>query len=263
MLIKRHTISPLLGYFGGLLILGRVDIIREASMLASCMALPRVGHLEQVFRVFAYLKNKHNAEMVFDPSDPDIDENQFEKQDWKNTVYGEGEEELPPNARTPRGYGFKIRAYVDSDHAGDSIMRRLCSGFIIYLNSSPIYWTSKKQMSIETSSFGSEFISLKLCCEYIKGLRYKLQMMGIPCDFPAYIYGDNQSVLANSTKPYSVLKKKSSSIAYHYVREGVSRDEWRTAYVNTHDNVADILTKPSPGGEKRTKFIRMIVHHIT
>ena len=259
---KSSYFQSLIGILRWIVELGRINITCEVSLLASCMALPRVGHLDQAFRIFAYLKNKHNAEIVFDPSEPDIDDTHFEKQDWKNTVYGEGEEELPPNARTPRGYGFKIKAYVDSDHAGDSITRRSRSGFIIYLNSSPIYWTSKKQTSIETSSFGSEFIALKLCCEYIKGLRYKLRMMGIPCEFPAYIYGDNQSVLANSTKPYSVLKNKSSSIAYHYVREGVSRDEWRTAYVNTHDNVADLLTKPLPGGMKRTKFIRMILHHI-
>ena len=68
-------------------------------------------------------------------------------------------------------------------------------------------------------------------------------MMGIPVEGPTYIYGDNQSVLANTTIPDSTLKKKSQSIAYHSVREGVARDEWRTSYVNTHDNEADLLTK--------------------
>ena len=81
-----------------------------------------------------------------------------------------------------------------------------------------IYWTSKKQTSIETSTFGSEFIAMKVCCVYIRGLQYKLRMMGIPCDFPAYVYGDNQSVLANSTRPFSVLKKKSSSLTISSVK---------------------------------------------
>jgi hypothetical protein len=231
--------------------------------MASCMALPRQGHLEQLFHIFAYLKTHHNSEMVFDPSEPTIEETSFEREDWKHTVYGNCSEEIPPNAKPPRGYGFKIRAFVDSDHAGDSVTRRSRTGFIIYLNSAPIYWTSKKQGSIETSSFGSEFIAMKTCCEYLRGLRYKLRMMGIPCDFPSYVYGDNQSVLANSTKPFSMLKKKSNSIAYHYVREGVAKDEWRTTYINTHDNLADLFTKPLPGGEKRTKFVKMVLHHIT
>ena len=37
--------------------------------------------------------------------------------------------------------------------------------------------------------------------------------------------GDNQTVLANTTNPTSALKKKSNAIAYHFVREGVARDE--------------------------------------
>ena len=254
--------QSLIGVLRWIVELGRIDINVEASLMASCMALPRQGHLDQLFHIFAYLKNKHNTEMVFDPSEPDIDYKLFEKQDWRDTVYGESKEQLPPNMPQPRGQGFKLVTYVDSDHAGDSVTRRSRTGFIVYLNSSPIYWTSKKQTSIETSSFGSEFIAMKICCEYLRGLRYKLRMMGIPCDFPSYIFGDNQSVLANTTKPFSMLRKKSCSIAYHFVREGVSKDEWRTTYINTHDNVADILTKPLPGGEKRTKFIRMLLHHI-
>ena len=66
--------------------------------------------------------------------------------------------------------------------------------------------------------------------------------MGILVEGPRCIYGYNQSVLANTTIPDSTLKKKSHSIASHFVREGVSRDEWRTSYVNTHDNEADLLT---------------------
>jgi hypothetical protein len=64
---------------------------------------------------------------------------------------------------------------------------------------------------------------------YVRGLRYKLRMMGIPCEGPTYVYGDNQSVLFNTTIPESTLKKKTQSIAYHFVREGSVKDEWRTA----------------------------------
>ena len=121
---------------------------------------------------------------------------------------------------------------------------------------------SKKQTSVESSSFGSEFIAMKQCCEYIRGLQYRLRMMGIPCEGPTYIYGDNQSVLANTSIPDSTLKKKSQSIAYHFVREGAARDEWRTTYVNTHENEADLLTKLLPSGDKRKGFVRRVLHHI-
>ena len=87
-------------------------------------------------------------------------------------------------------------------------------------------------------------------------------MMGIPCEGPAYIYSDNQLVLANTTIPDSTLKKKSQSIAYHFVREGSARDEWRTSYVNTNENESDLLTKLLPDGEKRKRFVKQLLQHI-
>ena len=232
-------------------------------MLSSQLALPRRGHLDQVLHIFAYLKKYHNSEMVFDPTEPNIDKTLFEERDWTATEFGLSlTEDLPTNMPTPLGSGFTIRAFVDADHAGDTITRRSRTGFLVYLNMAPVFWQSKKQLSVETSSFGSEFIAMKQCTEYIRGLRYKLRMMGIPCEGPAYVYGDNQSVLYNTTIPDSTLKKKSQSIAYHFVREGCARNEWRTAYVNTHLNPADLLTKPLAAGEKRSNFIRMIIHHL-
>ena len=46
------------------------------------------------------------------------------------------------------------------------------------------------------------------------------------------------------------------------VQEGVVRDEWRTAYVRTIFNPADLLTKPLPSGEKRRRFVRMLLYHL-
>ena len=80
-------------------------------------------------------------------------------------------------------------------------------------------------------------------------------MMGIPCISHAFIFGDNQSVLTNTTAPDLTLKRKFQSIAYHFVREGAARDKWRTDYVNTHLNPSDMLTETLPSGEKRTIFL--------
>ena len=155
-----------------------------------------------------------------------------------------------------------MRAKVDADHASDTITRCSRMGFLVYLNSAPIYWCSKKQNSVESSSFGSKFIAMKQCCEYVHGLRYKLRMMGISCDDPMFIYGDNQLVLANTTIPDSTLNKKSQSIAYHFVQEGAAQDEWRMTYINTHENEADLLTNQLPSGEKRKSFVQKLLHHI-
>jgi hypothetical protein len=65
---KAQYYQSLIGVLHWMCELGRVDILTEVSTLASHMALPRVGHLETVFHVFAYIKAKHNARIVFDPT---------------------------------------------------------------------------------------------------------------------------------------------------------------------------------------------------
>ena len=63
--------------------IGRIDILENVSMLASHLALPREGHLEAVYHIYSYLRNKHNARMCFDPTYPEIDMGSFKECDWK------------------------------------------------------------------------------------------------------------------------------------------------------------------------------------
>jgi len=235
--------------------IGRIDINQEVSLLASQMAAPREGHLVALLRVFAYLKKHHNSRIPFDPTYPTIDKNAFPENDWKR-FYGEAKEAIPPNAPEPKGLPVVIRTYVDADHAGEQLTRRSRTGFIMFLNSAPINWYSKRQGGVEGASFGSEFMAMKTACEVNRGFRYKLRMMGVPIDGPTYIYGDNMSVLHNTQKPESTLKKKSNSIAFHFVRECVSRGEALTGYVNTKSNYADLMTKTLPMGDLRCDLVR-------
>ena len=117
-------------------------------------------------------------------------------------MYGKITEQLPTDAPDSRGLGFTIRAFVDADYAGDLVTRRSRTGFIIFLYNEPIYWYSMKQSGIETSSFGSKFIAMKQCCEYLRGLHFKLRIMRIHVDVPYYVYGDTKSVLVNGSQPF-------------------------------------------------------------
>ena len=210
--------------------LGRVDITTEVSMLSSHLALPRQGHLDAVHHIYAYLEKKHNSRLIFDPTYPEIDMNDFKECDWR-PMYGDIKEPKPPDAPEPRGKEVDLRMYVDADHAGDKLTRRSRTGFIIYLNSAPIIWYSKRQSTIETSVFGAEFVALKTGIETLRGLRYKLRMMGVPISGPSYIYGDNMSVIHNTQRPESVLKKKSNAVCYHFTRESVAMGESLTGHV--------------------------------
>ena len=79
--------------------------------------------------------------------------------------------------------------------------------------------------------------------------------MGVPVVKCAYIYGDNKSVLVNSGTPNSQLKKKSNNVTFHHVRKGSALYEWRTTYINTHGNVADLLTKNLLSEPRERSFV--------
>ena len=84
---------------------------------------------------------------------------------------------------------------------------------------------------------------------------------GMSCEGLSHVHDDNQLVLCNTTVPDSTLKKKSQSIAYRLIREGLARNEWRTTRVNTLLNEVDFPTK-TLSEEKRKGFVHVVLHHV-
>ena len=56
---------------------------------------------------------------------------------------------------------------------------RLRSSFLINVNTTLVQWFSKKHSKVETSFFGAEFVIMKECIDALRGLKYKLRMMGM------------------------------------------------------------------------------------
>jgi hypothetical protein len=92
----------------------------------------------------------------------------------------------------------------------------------------------------------------------VEGLRYKLRMMGVQVDGPTNVFCDNESVVKNSTKPESTLKKKHKAIAYHRVREAQAAGIVRIAKGDGETNLADVLTKCLPGPQLRELCSRVL-----
>jgi hypothetical protein len=182
--------------------LGRIDINIDVSPLSSHLAQPRIGHLEQALHVFSYLKHHMNSHVVFNLNYVMWEQAGFEEYNLKD-FYGDVKEAVPPHAPPPRGHPVQINAFVDADHAGNKVTRRSHTGILIYLNCAPIIWFSKAQSTVEASTFGSEFVVMRIMVDMIEALRYKLRMFGIPLDGPANTFCDNQSVITNSTIPTS------------------------------------------------------------
>jgi hypothetical protein len=171
------------------------------------------------------------------------------------------EEAIPPDMPPSLGKDVDLCMMVDSDHVGEKRTQRSRTGFIIFCNLAPIIWLSKQQATIETSVFGAEFVAMKHGIEMLRGLRYKIRMMGIPLSAPTYIYGDNKSQVTNSSRPESTLKNKCNLICYHAIRELVAMGETLLTHIRTGENLADFLTNTTSGARCR-KLVSGVVHDI-
>ena len=117
-----------------------------------------------------------------------------------------------------------ISCFVDANHAGNSVTCRSHTGILIFVQNAPILWFSKRQNTVETSTFGSEMVAMRIAKEMIVALRYKLRMFGVPINGPARVYCDNQGVVKNTSIPSSTLANKHNSINYHMIREAVAAE---------------------------------------
>ena len=225
--------------------------------MSQYQANPREGHLEQLLHIFAFLKRHPKLTLYLSPELPRMDYGEFRtnREDFAE-IYRDAEEQLPHRMPTPRGRGLTMTAFVDASHAANKMTRRSHSGYVIFLNRAPIVWYSKRQQTVETSTFSAEFIALKVCLEAIEHLRFKLRCFGVPMPKgeATYVYCDNESVVKNTTNVESTLNKKHSSIAYHHCRWSVAAGIVTITHISTHENLADCFTKRLPANTRNYLF---------
>ena len=130
----------------------------------------------------------------------DVDNGVFRVADWGD-FFPDADPLIPNSCPKSLGEAVKLTCYVDANHAGNMITRRSHTGFVIFVNSAPVIWWSKRQNTVETSTFGSEYVALRIATEQIISLRYKLKMMEIEVEDPANVFCDNEAVAKNSAPP--------------------------------------------------------------
>lgn len=224
--------------------LGRFDIHYATSTMSWYNAAPREGHVAAMKRVFGYLKKFNKGQLTVDPRLPDHSILDHSTADSWNEYYPDAEEELPHNMPVPRGKKATISIWVDADHAHDAVTRRSVTGIVVMINGMIIKTVSRRQKTVETSTYGSELVAARIATDIAIEYRYVLQMLGVPMDGPTLIMGDNKSVILNTTVPSSILKKKHNACAYHQVREAMAAKIISFVHVPSQSNLADVLTKP-------------------
>ena len=237
--------QSLIGALQWLVSLGRFDIAQAVMTMGRFRAAPRQGHMDRIKRIYGYIRKFDSGAIRFRTDTPDYSHLPDQSYDWMYTVYGNVTEELPDNMPTPLGKPISITTYVDANLYHDLVTGRAATGIIHLANATPIEWYSKRQSTVMTATFGSEFVAAKTATEQIIDLRYTLRMLGVPVQGPVVMFGDNKSVVTNSTLPHSTLNKRWYALAYHKVREAIASGILQFYHIDGKINVADCLTKSS------------------
>ena len=238
--------SQLIGVLRWAVELGRIDIYTEVALLSQHLALPRVGHLEAVYHIFAYLNKHEKSSIIFDPTDPLPNTPTMAKPDW-TPFYSHAEELLPPKMPEPLGLPVNIYTFVDANHAGNVVTRRSHTAILLFVQNSPTAWLSWRQNAVKTSTF----VALQTARDMIIAMRSKLRMFGVSLEGPAQILCDNQGVVKNTNVPESVLTKKHNAVNYHAVREAAAAGVLEVHKEDTATNLADLFTKVLPSDRRR------------
>ena len=174
-----------------------------------------------MLRVFGYLRSYKKAMNVFDIREFTTETLDNISNGWKE-LYPNAYEELPPDMPVPKKKPLSMTAIYDASHAPCLITRRSVTGIVLLLNNFILRCTSKRQNTVETSTYRAEMAAGRLAVEQAMDVRYKLRMLGMPIVEATAMLGDNQSVITSGSIPSSNLKKKHNAIAYHRIREAVA-----------------------------------------
>ena len=242
---KRRIYWSLIGMLQWAVTLGRIDIAIAVSTMSRFRVEPRQGHLDRVGRIFGYLRYYKSTSIKFRVDEPDYSSYTKTDHNWEY-VYGGVTEEKPDDAPEPKGKRVVLTSFVDASLHHCKVTGRGVTGIIHMMNKTPIEWYTKRQSTMETSTYGAEFMAAKVCVEQIMGLRYELRMMGVPISNSTYMFGDSQSVVTSAVIPESNLKKRHVALAYHRVREPIAAGVVLFYHMSGDENPADVLTKFLP-----------------
>ena len=145
-------------------------------------------------------------------------------------------------------YSLTLQAYSDKDWAGDPTDRRSTTSYCFLLGDSLISWRSKKQTVVAHSSTEAEYRLLIATTAELIWLRWLLQDLGVDCSTATKLHCDNRSAIQIAQNDVFHECTKHIEIDCHFIRHHLLQGTLTLQSVSSHDQLADIFTKPLPRG---------------
>ena len=235
--------QTLIGQLQWLISLGRFDIAVHVMSLSRFRAQPRKGHLDRAKRIVGYLLFLPDGAIRFRTGEPDFSSLKDQEYDWTRSVYSGACEQIPHDIPKPLGKHVQTTHYVDANLHHDLATGKAVTAVLHFLNQTPIDAYTKRQSTVETATYGSEFVAARTAVDQIIDIRTTLQYLGVPIRDKSYMFGDNRSDVTSSTIPNSTISKRHHLASYHRVREAIAAKYISFHWKDGKSNPADILSK--------------------
>jgi len=242
---ETQQFQHIIGVCQWLVVAGRFDINHAVSSLSRFSIAPQKRHLELAREIMGHLRKNPKRRHWINPLPPNVPsdcEVIAIKEDfgYQHSCF---QEEIDPRFPTPLSSELEITIFVDADHGHDKVTGRSIAGLLRFVGSTPVMWSSKRQSSMQTSTFRAEFTALKKAVEEATAIRYCLRSMGVKVEKPTPICVDNMSVVLNASNPGSTLNKKAIMLLRHCTREHVANDAIEIRKIESEQNCSDPMTK--------------------
>jgi Reverse transcriptase (RNA-dependent DNA polymerase) len=240
----RAKYQALIGCLQWVVTLGRFDIACAVMTMSRFRVAPRVGHLELLGHIFGYLRKYPDGALRFHVDTPQH-ELRFTPShaSWERSVYGEPFEEIPDNAPEPKGKAARQTLYVDANLEHCKVTGRSAMGGVFMVQGTIVGHFSRRQSTVETATYASEFIAARAALDEALAIRYELRMLGAPIEGPIWMFGDNKSMIDSASQPSGRLQKRHLILSWHRLREKAAMGIVYYLHIGTKENIADCLTK--------------------
>ena len=141
---------------------------------------PTIGHLERMKRLYGHLAKTKHFPIRYRPKEPDYSHLPKQEYEWTRTVYGNVKEEIPKDIPKPLGKRVITTTFLEANLCHDIVAGKSVTAVLNFVNTTPTDWFCKRQATVETATYGSEFVAAKTATEQIMDVRNTLRYQGVP-----------------------------------------------------------------------------------
>ena len=189
------------------------------------------------------LQNPKHFAIRYRTKDPDFSHQPKQEYEWTRTIYGLDKVEVPKDIPKPLGKRIITTTFLDVNLLHDIITGKSITAVLHFVNTTPTDWFPKRHATVETATYGSEFLATETATEQIMDLRNALRYLVVPIMAKPYMFGDNKSVVTRSTIHQLIFNKRHNMLSYHRVRKAIAAKILEFHWCSSDQNKSDILGK--------------------